>query len=266
MRNKTFLVFLAAIGSATCWWPLLVDPRLDFAWWIPLLCIALCTSCATLLGERRMLLLTFASSVGALAGLCIGVAIWPARDPIAAPWVPYYVLAMTIGTIFVSLVFGGAARFVSLPEKHRTTLWISLISVVALGPVALALTPPLIRHRIRENERIAAERFTALSSAVKRTADEEGDSKRICDGSALRQHYAGPSFSDEDWRRITGNYVKQNGYVFMVYCREKGGYPIAAEPARMATDGRRRLCADQSGRVGCGMEWNLADACIPCRK
>ena len=256
MRSQTLLLFLLAIGSACCWWPLMVEPNLDFASWIPLLCIALCTTSATLLGERRLRLLTFATVLGTLAGLCIGFAMWPPRDPIAGSWVPYIAIAMTIGTAFVSLIFGGVARLVSLPEKQKFIVWIAFFSVVAFGPVAVAVTPPLVRHRIRNNERIAAERFAGLSGAVKRTAGEHGDSNRICDGSVLRQHYAGPGFSDEDWRRITGNYVKQSGYVFMVYCREKGGYTIVAEPARMAVDGSRRLCTDESGRLACGMEWN----------
>jgi len=31
---------------------------------------------------------------------------------------------------------------------------------------------------------------------------------QACEGTALRCHYAGPPFSDTDWRRITGNAVK----------------------------------------------------------
>jgi 4-amino-4-deoxy-L-arabinose transferase-like glycosyltransferase len=267
MHNKTFVMVLVATGSAVCWWPSIIEPSLDLAWWIPLLCIALCATFATLLGERRLLLLTEASIIGTLAGLCVGVAIWPPRDPIARPWAPYYVLVMTIRTAVVSSGFGWAARFLSVAGETRIIIWIALLSVVAFGPIALALTPPLVSHRIRENERIAAERFAALSSAVQRTAGEDGDLRRICEGSALRQHYAGPSFRDEDWRRITGNYVKQNGYMFMVYCHEKGGYTIAAQPARMGADGRRRFCADESGSPGCGIGWNRSrNACVPCPK
>jgi hypothetical protein len=144
---------------------------------------------------------------------------------------------------------------------------VALLGLVAFGPVTLALTPPLVGYRIVRNDRVAAERFTSLKNAVERTAAEAGDPKRICDGSALQRHYDGPPFSDEDWRRITGNYVRQNGYVFMVYCREQGGYTIDARPSRARGDGTRQFCTDESGRLGCNMEWNRSRReCLPCIK
>src|SRR5262245_66018974 len=138
---------------------------------------------------------------------------------------------------------------------------------VAFGPVARALTPTVVEHRVARNDRAAAERFELLKISVERTIAEVGGPGRTCDGPTLRRHYSGPPFSDEDWRRITGNYVKQDGYVFMVYCREKGGYTIDAQPARGKADGTRRFCTDESGKIGCGMKWNLSrNACIPCTK
>ena len=50
--------------------------------------------------------------------------------------------------------------------------------------------------------------------------------------------------------------------MFMVYCREKGGYTINALPARGKADGTRRFCIDESGRIGCGMEWNRSRKCL----
>ena len=66
-------------------------------------------------------------------------------------------------------------------------------------------------------------------------------------------------------RRITENYVKQDGYFFMLYCRERGGYTIDAMPVRDKGDGTRHFCIDESGRLGCGMEFNGSRyACTPC--
>jgi hypothetical protein len=120
----------------------------------------------------------------------------------------------------------------------------------------LALTPPLVAHRIALNDHAAAERFESLKIAVQQNASDPKDQVRVCDGSALKRHYSGPRFSEEDWHRITGNYVKQDGYFFMVYCREQGGYTIDAMPGRNKGDGTRRFCTDESGRIGCGMNFN----------
>jgi hypothetical protein len=109
------------------------------------------------------------------------------------------------------------------------------------------------------NDRLATARFASLKNAVERTAAEAGDSKGICDGSALRRHYSGPPFSDDAWRRIAGNYVKEDGYMFMLYCHETDGYKIDARPARVRGDGTRQLC--------CRVERNrTGHACLPCTK
>jgi hypothetical protein len=100
---------------------------------------------------------------------------------------------------------------------------------------------------------------------VERTA-ETGGLDRICDGSNLRSNYSGPRFSDEDWQRITGNYVMQGGYAFGIYCREKDGYTIDAHPVD-AWHGTLRFCSDETRRAGCKVEWNRSRyACQPCLK
>ena len=67
---------------------------------------------------------------------------------------------------------------------------------------------------------------------------------------------------------MTGNYVEQDGYFFMIYCRDGTGYVIDAMPARDGQDGgTRRFCADESGKIGCGMTWNRSrHACVPCQE
>jgi hypothetical protein len=171
-----------------------------------------------------------------------------------------------IAVVF-SLVAGFTARrvFTSNPT-WRCAAWAALSGCVAVGPVTLAITPPLVGRRVTYNDRMAAERFASLKNAVERTA-EPRDPSRLCDGTELEHHYSGPPFSDQDWHRITGNYVKQDGYFFMVYCREKGGYTIDAGPARERGDGTRRFCTDESGRSGCRMEWDDSrHQCLPCQK
>ncbi len=270
MRGNTVVVLavLIAMCSGLCWLPLSIEPSLDLPSWIPLLSVALCTGIAILLNNERWLLFLFTSGIGALGGLCLGYAIWWPRDPIAGPLVPYSIAVNTIIALIVSLMAGFVARKISISTyTNRTASWIALVGVVAFGPVLLLLTPPLVARRMTRDDRLATERFESLKSAVERTVTEGGDQKRICDGSALRQHYAGPPFSHDDWRRITSNYVKQDGYVFMIYCREKNGYTIAVRPDRDRGDGTRQLCTDESRRLGCPVEWDRSRyACLPCIK
>lgn len=205
-----------------------------------------------------------ASTVGAFTGLWTGFVLFPPSDGIARPYAPSFIAAATIAAFVVSLVAGLLGLNLSASRKTlRRSVWLAFGSCVAFGPIALALTPPLVRHRVATNDRIAAERVDSLKSAVEETiAEGGGDPARVCDGQNLKRHYSGPAFSDEDWERITGNYVKQDGYVFMVYCGEKEGYKIDAWPARGKADGTRRFCTDKSGKIGCGMEWN--HVCIAC--
>jgi len=174
----------------------------------------------------------------------------------------------TLAATLVSLVAGLVGRKVSVwYEKRRHVLWGALLCCIAFGPLALALTPPLVASRVARNHQVAAERFESLKNAVEQTRAQSGDPGRVCDGQILKQHYSGPPFSEEDWHRITGNYVKQDGYVFGIYCHEKGGYTIDAFPARERADGTLRFCTDESRKVGCSMEFNRSRyACIACTK
>jgi hypothetical protein len=220
-----------------------------------------------MLSHKRWPLFLVAATAGAFGGLYAGYAIWPPSDPIAGPLVPYDIAFGTVAAAVTSLVASLVCRKVPiLNEKHRPAVWVAMSALVAFGPVALALTPPLVAHRIARNDQAAAIRFAALRSAVARTAAESGDPHRICDGSLLQKNYSGPRFSGADWLRITGNYVFQDGYVYMVYCREKGdGYTIDVHPERKLGDGSRQFCADESGNLGCRVEWNRSrNVCLPC--
>jgi hypothetical protein len=215
--------------------------------------------------ERAWLRFVTASAVGVFAGLWSGLVLFPPSDGIARSYAPLVIGVAELAALLVSLLAGLVGRKLSVSSKnHRRAVWLAFVCCVVFGPVGLALTPPIVAHRVARNDRAAAERFESLKRVVERTAIEAGDPEGICDGQTLRRHYSGPPFSDEDWERITGNYVKQDGYVFMVYCHEKGGYRIDAWPARGKADGTRRFCTDESGQIGCRMEWD--HACRACTK
>jgi len=262
------LVVLSVVASALFWWPLCIQPNLGVPCWIPLVLIALWTGVTTALSRKHWPRFVFASTVGTLVGLFGGYAIWPNPDGIAEPYEPLVVLAMTVAAAFTSLFAGLVARKVSVQnETGQHSLWASLLCCVAFGPIALALTPPLVASRVARNDRLAAQRFAGLKNAVETTRAESNDWRPICDGQVVKDHYTGPPFSGQDWHYIVGNYVKADGYVFGIYCHEQGGYTIDAFPGRERGDGTRRFCTDESGRVGCGMTWNRSRyACIPCSK
>jgi hypothetical protein len=265
MKEDSLLVVLTLAGSSLWWWPLTIWPNLDLPWWFPLAFILLLTGLATTLSGGRWLRFVVASAAGTLAGLCSGYTIWPPTyDEIP---VLYLAVAATLATIVVSAVASLAARKVSVSNEKRRVVWTALLCCIVLGPILLALTPPLVAHRLSRNQRIAAERFESLKNAVERTRIDSGDPARICEGQVLKQHYSGPPFSEEDWRRITGNYVDQEGYAFGIYCREKDGYTIHAFPIRGKADGTLRFCTDESRKIGCDMEFNRSRyACIACSK
>lgn len=263
VRNPRVCILLAFAGSALCSWPLLIEPNVGLPWWVPLLSIALCDSVAAALCPGGLWQVLAASATGAFLGLSMVSYIWPPGDPIARAWVPVGIAVATIASVVVALVAALAGRRVNLRQSiHRRIAWLLFLGRVAFGPVTLALTPPLVAHRMAVNDRLAAGRFASLKKAVQQTASLHTD---LCDGFTLKRYYTGPQFSLEDWGRITGNYVQRDGYIFMVYCREHGGYTIDALPSRDRGEGTRHFCTDESGRVGCGMVFNGSrNACSPC--
>jgi hypothetical protein len=268
MRDDILLVCLTILGPAFCWLPVSVQPNLEVSGWIPLAFAAVCTGLSTTLHGRGWPLFLLAATFGTFGGLCFNYAIqWPS-DPIAGTLVPYSIAVNTVLAFLVSLLTGLVGRRLSVSNaRHRRAILIVLLGFVAFGPAMLAMTAPLVRRRLARNDRLASERFTSLRRAVQRTAAEAADPMGICDGSLLQQNYVGPTFSREDWRRITGNYVKQDGYFFMVYCREKGGYTIDAQPIGDRGYGTRHFCADESRMLGCRVDWNGSRyQCLSCTK
>lgn len=265
--NTVGLVTLSFLSATLCWLPTIIEPSLDLPSWLPFLCVALSAALSSYMKPQRWRVFLLVSTMGSFVGLCIGFAIWWPRDPIAGPWVPIVVTVSTGVAAILALISGFVGSRMSARDgRTRTTAWIALVIIPAFGLTCLALTRPLVTRRIAINEHHAAERLTSLRRTVERTLGTRADQAQFCDGSLLKRNYSGLPFSDEDWRRITGNYVKQDGYFFMIYCREKAGYVLDVQPARDGQDGRRHFCADESGKIGCGMKLNRSQhVCEPCR-
>jgi hypothetical protein len=265
MLKDKLLTILTLVAPAVWWWPVVTEPNLDLPSWLPLVVVALWTALATILSGGRWFRFLVASAVGNSIALCV-LAVWWPTDPIARSYLPFTVPLATLLATLISLVAGLVVSRVSVSnENDRRAIWIALLCCFALGPLAIALTPPLVAHREKRNDRVAKERFESLKKAVEQTIGQAGGTQLICDGSVLKRLYSGPSFSESDWQRIVGNYVKQNGYVFMVYCHETGGYAIDARPNRDKGDGTRRFCTDESKKVGCDLGWNRSrNTCLPC--
>jgi hypothetical protein len=255
MTRNTLLVFLTAAGSALCWWPAIIEPSFNFPRWILLALIALMTGVATILSEGYWGRFVVASVVGSFAGLCVGCALWPSSDGIAESYTGYVVIIATLVTAVVAVFATLIARKIVVSKANlRRVAWIVLVGCIAFGPVTLALTKPVIARRVERNERIAAQRFESLKSAVEQTSAESADPEHPCDGTALKRHYTGPPFNEEDWNGIAPYYakvrfalLKRDGYAFAIFCRAQGEYRIDASPLRYKADGTRRFCADQSG-------------------
>ena len=265
MLKDTLLAVLTVTGPALWWWPVTVEPNLDLPGWLPLVVVALWTGLATVLSGGRWFRFLVASTVGNFIALCV-LAVWWPTDPIARSALPVLVLFATLLAMLVSMVAGLAVRKLSVSnENGRRAMWIALAGCLALGLAAIVLTPPLVAYRVKRNDRVAKERFESLKKAVELTVGQAGGTQFICDGGALKRYYSGPAFSESDWQYIAGNYVKKNGYVFMVYCHEKSGYAIDTHPDRDKGDGTRRFCSNESKKVGCDLAWNRSRyACLPC--
>lgn len=266
MTQKRILLPLTFAGSAVCWWPAIITPSLNFSRWLLILLVALITCVPTLLQSGRdAIAFIGAATAGSCVGILSGVILWPSPDPIANSYALFAVLIGTAAGAGAALV-GGSVAFLAVwirPVSNgavRAALWALLALCLAFGPVLFALTKPLIKLRIARNESIAAARFSSLKNAVEQTKASvgEGAPGNICDGQSLQKHYLGPHFNEQDWSRISGNYVEEDGYVYMISCRQQGRYLLEARPKMPVAYGTgvRTFCADESGEVACAQEWN----------
>lgn len=260
MTRDALLVFLTAAGSVLCWWPAIIEPSFSFPRWILLALIALITALSTILSEGYWGRFVVASVVGSFAGLCTGFIMWWPSDGIARSYVGFAVIIATLAAAITAfLATLGARKIVVSKATSRRAAWIALICCVAFGPVTLAVTRPFFSRQVARNERIAAQRFESLKTAVEQTSAESPDPEHPCDATALKPHYSGPPFREEDWNSMAPYYakfryavLKQDGYAFSIFCQAQGEYRIDASPLRYKADGTRRFCADRSGETSCG--------------
>jgi hypothetical protein len=265
MTRKRILLLLAFVGSAVCWWPAIIEPSLDFPRWILLVLVALISGTSTLLwGGRGWLAFVAAAAGGSFAGLLSGVILWPSSDRIAQSYALFVVSIGTAAAAGAALICGSAAFLVvrKWPLSSgaaKGALWSVLGLCMAFGPALFALTKPLVKRRVARNESIAAIRFASLKKALELTrADRGAADSSSCDGQSPQKHYSGPPFTKEEWSRISGNYVEEDKYVYMISCRQQGKYLLEARPKmpRVYGYGARIFCANESGDVVCDLEWN----------
>jgi hypothetical protein len=244
------------------WWPCLV---FYLPFWIPLGCIALCMCLSMALVPSSWPFLLLASGIGTFVGLYFGSVIWPPDDPLAGPYVLYVAAVIAFVVMLVGLFAGLILRRRSISNKTlRCTIWVAILGSVAFALVSLAFAPTLIQHRTARNEQLASERLISLKDAMERALKAYGVS-HISDVRALKPHYFGPPFSS--WKHMAGNVVKQDGYYFIIYRAENGGYTISAVSVRQHVESTRQFCTDESGKMGCRVEWNGSRyACLPCSK
>lgn len=270
MRRDVLLTVLTFIGAALCWCPICREPGPDMPFWLPIAIVVLLTGLSAAISVHRWFPFFIASITGTLTGMCIGTLMppTPTDDVIARGYIGCFIIIAASISGVLSLVAALVGRKLHLTaEKHRRAAWIAFGCCVAFGPLAALLSPPLVAWRIGRNERLATERFVSLNNAALRTKAIAAE--RCFDGQVLKKNYSGPPFSESDWLYIVGNYVKQDGYVFGIWCQqtERGGYTIDAYPVRPKVDGTRRFCTDESGKTGCGMEWSRTrNVCTPCSK
>ena len=252
MGREPLLIALTAFGSALCWWPLILVPNLELPFYLPLSLCAGTIGLAVALSGKSKVRIAVAGVAGSYAGFLLGIRILPlGSDGIANSYLWLEGLAATLATAVISAVLIAALRKVEMPKSIRRPSWFAFVACVAFGPVALALTPSLASFRIYENERQAGKRVDALKNAARESMAENADPRTYCAGELLKSHYAGPAFSSDDWVSITKGYVTRDGYAFMVFCPEKGGYRISALPKNFEQDGNRSFCSDESGQAGC---------------
>jgi len=264
MTRNRILFLLAFVGSAVCWWPAIIEPSLDFPRWILLAPVAFISGTSILLsGGRGWPAFVAATAGGSFVGLLSGFMLWPWSDGIAQSYALFVVLIGT-GAAAAAALIGGAAAFLAVGRQSlssvaaKNALWIVFGLCLAFGPALFAITKPLVKRRVARNESIAAIRFASLKNAVELASADRGAADSICAGQTLEKYYSGPPFTKEDWIRISGNYVEEEKYVYMISCRQRGKYLLEARPKmpRVYGYGARIFCADESGQVACNLEWN----------
>lgn len=105
MQRNTLLIVMVAVGSAFCWWPVIIQPNLGLpVWGTPLILIALITGLGTTLSDEGWRWLMTASVVGGFVGICCGFKLWWPVDSIEASYVGFAIGLATLLSIAVSVI------------------------------------------------------------------------------------------------------------------------------------------------------------------
>jgi MFS family permease len=242
MRRSGLLVALMLLASAVAWWPTLA---FYLPVWFPFGCVVLCMCLSIALVPSSWPLLLLACGIGTFGGIGFGSLMWPQDDPIAQSYVPLFAAGVAFVVMLIGCLAGLLLRRQSISNATwRRTVWVAVLVCVAFGLVSLAFEPVLIQRRLDRNEQLAEERIIALKDAVDREIEAIGFSRT----------------------RLGG--IPQYGYrLFIIHDAKSGGYTISAVPVKEHLDGTRRFCTDESGEIGCRVEWNGSRyACLPCPK
>ena len=266
MDRTLHLIVPVAAGAWLCWYPLIMLQGFSPPFWLPLPLIALLIAVSTILSPDEASGMIAAAVVGTCVGIWSGYIIWKPSDSIVGSYIGLTIVVGTLATLVVSLITSFLSRKVAARFDGRArSLWVLLVCCVAVGPLALAVAPTIVAHRVARNDRIAALRFESLKRAVEKAISEDVSQSSVCNGRRLQRYYLGPSFSDDDWASMASRYISDDGYIFMVHCRQLGGFAIDARPKRGKIDGTRQFCADESGEIGCELGWSRSRyKCLPC--
>lgn len=112
----------------------------------------------------------------------------------------------------------------------------------------IASMPHIVRQRLAHNDALAGQRARALYQAAKACLNSNED---CCNGENIKAHYQGPAFRDPQWARVTGVFVKEQGYFFIVYCEKVSspGILVQADPVTPGETGTRSISIDTRGNV-----------------
>ena len=137
-------------------------------WWLPFPLIAGLVAVGTILSREQAVRVVVAAVVGTFAGTTSGFVIWQPKDAIAATYVGPIIAVDTLATLVVAVVTFLLFERAAWMERQTRSLWLTLVLCAAVGPLALAVTPLILAHRISSNDRDAALRFR-IAQASRRT-------------------------------------------------------------------------------------------------
>ena len=243
-----FFLLGVAVVSGLLWLPVMMLPSVDVEN-ISFGAIALTAAVSAYINGQHYVLIALAATFGQMIGYVTGVAIWGLRDILAGPLIPLAVALTGAITLAVTLLSCLCVAFL-IHRFGNPGRWLAMavLCLLAIGGVGLIASEPYIVHQqLAHNDALAGRRAQALYQAAKACLNSNED----CTGENIKAHYQGPAFRDPQWARITGVFVKDQGYFFIVHCDKfsSGGILIQALPATPGETGTRSMRIDTWGNL-----------------